>query len=153
VDWWALYNGIQDGAGVGDLGLLSSGSQDCLSTTVCAPPLNTRYPAYYGMQLTSALTVPGSRLVGVTSGDPAVKAHAALRPDGSLVVLAVNTDLSGAKSVRLQITGYRAAPAVIVRSYGAASHRISRSRWSAGGVFNLASSSLTELVLRSAGAR
>ena len=153
VDWWALYNGIQDGAGLGDLGLLSSGSQDCLSRTVCAPPLNTRYPAYYGMQLTSALTISGSRLVGVTSGDAAVKAHAALRPDGSLVVLAVNTDPSEAKSVRLRITGYRPAPAVVVRSYGVASHGISRSRWSAGGVFNLAPSSLTELVLRPTGTR
>lgn len=131
----------------------SARSQDCLSKTVCAPPLNTRYPAYYGMQLTSALTVPGSRLVGVTSGDKAVKVHAAVRPDGSLVVLAVNTDPSAAKSVRLAIDGYHAAPAVAVRSYGKASHGISRSRWSAGGVFDLSPSSLTELVLRPGGGR
>src|SRR5581483_10860291 len=89
----------------------------------------------------------------VTSGDPAVNAHAALRPDGSLVVLTVNTDPAEAKSVRLRITGYRPALAVLVRSYGVASHGISRSRWSAGGVFNLAPSSLTELVLRPAGTR
>ena len=87
----------------------------------------------------------------VTSGDAAVKAHAALRPDGSLVVLAVNTDPAEAKSVRLHVTGYRGGPAVVVLSYGAASLGISRSRWSAGGVLNLAPSSLTELVLRPAG--
>jgi len=86
---------------------LSSGCEDCLSRTVCAPPVNTPFPAYYGMQLTSALTVPGSRLVGVASGDAAVNAHAAVRPDGSLVILAVNTDPSKAKSVGLLITGYR----------------------------------------------
>lgn len=148
VDWWALHTRLQDGAGVGDLGLLSSGRHDCLSKTVCAPPVNTPFPAYYRMQLTSALTVPGSRLVKVAAGDAAVSAHAALQPDGSLVVLAVNTDPAGAKSVRLQITGYHPAPAVVVRSYGAGSHVISRSRWSAGGVFDLGPSSLTELVLR-----
>jgi len=112
-----------------------------------------------------ALTVPGTAAdprgrdqgAGVqrrpTSDLYQVSAHAALRPDGSLVVLAVNTDPAGAKSVRLQITGYRPAPAVVVRSYGVASHGISRSRWSAGGVFGLAPSSLTELVLRPAGSR
>jgi len=105
------------------------------------------------MQLTSALTVPGSRLVGVTSGDVAVNAHAAVRPDGSLVIPAVNTDPSEAKSVRLRISGYRPAPAVAVRSYGAASHGIGRSRAAAGGVVSLAPSSLTELVLRPAGTR
>ena len=85
-------------AGVGDLGLLSTGSQNCLSRTVCAPPLNTHYPAYYGLQLTAALTVPGSRLADVTSDSAAVNVHAVLRPDGSLVVLAVNTDPSQARS-------------------------------------------------------
>jgi len=54
---------------------------------------------------------------------------------------------------RLLITGYRAAPAVSVRSYGAASHGIGRSRASAGGVVRLAPSSLTELALRPAGTR
>ena len=101
----------------------------------------------------AALTVPGSRLVGVTSGDVAVNAHAAVRPDGSLVILAVNTDPSEAKSVRLRISGYRPAPAVAVRSYGAASHGIGRSRAAAGGDVSLAPSSLTELVLRPAGTR
>lgn len=118
VDWWALYTGLQDAgsAGVGDLGLLSTGSQDCLSGKICEPSVNTPYPAYYGMQLTSALTVPGSRLVGVTAGDASVNAHAAVRPDGSLVVLAVNTDPSKARSVSLSITGYRAAPTATVLS-------------------------------------
>jgi len=91
--------------------------------------------------------------------DRAVLEGAVLDPSGAAIVgasvkiLAVNTDPAGAKSVRLQITGYRPAPAVVVRSYGVASHGISRSRWSAGGVFGLAPSSLTELVLRPAGSR
>jgi len=89
----------------------------------------------------------------VTSGDAAVNAHAAVRPDGSLVILAVNTDPAKAKSVRLIVAGYRAAAAIAVRSYGAASHGIGRSRATAGGVISLAPSSLTELVLRPAGAR
>jgi hypothetical protein len=67
--------------------------------------------------------------------------------------LGTDTPPGRGKSVRLQITGYRPAPAVVVRSYGVASHGISRSRWSAGGVFGLAPSSLTELVLRPAGSR
>jgi hypothetical protein len=65
----------------------------------------------------------------------------------------VNTDPAEAKSGRLLITGYRAALAVSVRSYRVASHGISRSRWTAGGVFDLAPSSLAELVLRPAGTR
>jgi alpha-L-arabinofuranosidase len=152
VDWWALYTGLQDSgsAGTGDLGLLSTGSQDCLSTAVCEPPVNTPYPAYYGLQLTSALTTPGSRLVTVTSGDAAVNAHAAVRPDGTLVVLAVNTDAAQAKPVRLSISGYRAAPVATELTYGAGSHAISRTRTPARGTITLAPSSLTELVLRPA---
>ena len=79
--------------------------------------------------------------------------HAAVRPDGSLVILAVNTDPAKAKSVRLLVAGYRAAAAIAVRSYGVASHGIGRSRAAAGGVVGLAPSSLTELVLRPAGTR
>jgi hypothetical protein len=151
VDWWALSTGLQQGAGVGDLGVLSTGSQDCLSKTVCAPPLNTPYPAYYGLRLTSSLTEPGSRLLSVASGSTAVNAHAALRPDGSLVVLAVNTDPSKAEPVRLRISGYQAAQDATVLSYGASSHGISQSRTSVQGSVTLAPSSLTELLLRPAG--
>lgn len=89
----------------------------------------------------------------MTAGDAAVHAHAALRPDGSLVILAVNTDPSTAKTVRVRVTGYRAGSAIAVRSYGAASHGISRWRASAGGVVGLAPSSLTELVLRPSATR
>jgi hypothetical protein len=75
--------------------------------------------------------------------------------NGALTVpgTAVNTDPAGANpygcrspvTVRLRLSSF--VP------MGVASHGISRSRWSAGGVFGLAPSSLTELVLRPAGSR
>jgi hypothetical protein len=56
-------------------------------------------------------------------------------------------------SAELLISGYRGATADSVRSYAEASHKISRSRASAGSVIGLAPSFLTEVVLRPARAR
>jgi alpha-N-arabinofuranosidase len=95
VDWWALQSGLQgnDSTGTGDLGLLSSGSNDCLpASNLCAPPVDTPYPDYYAMELVSSLAGPGARLVAATSPAGTVNVHAAVRPDGKLVVPFANTD-------------------------------------------------------------
>jgi hypothetical protein len=64
----------------------------------------------------------------VTSGDTEVNTHAALRPDGSLVMVAINTNPSKVAVVRFTSPGHR---------------------WtSAHGPVTLAPSYLTELVLR-----
>jgi alpha-L-arabinofuranosidase len=153
VDWWALYNGQQGDAstGVGDLGLLSSGSDDCVSGSLCAPPVNAPYPDYYGMRLVSALTAAGSRLLATDAASTAVNAHAALRPDGSLAVLLVNTDPAKAQRVTLSLGGYRARPRAAVLSYGQHSSKISTSHAPVTGAVTLPPYSLTELILRRAG--
>ncbi len=109
VDWWALQSGIQgnDSTGIGDLGLLSSGSQDCLPAfNLCGPPVDTPYPDYFAMQLVSSLASPGARLVAATSPVGTVNVHAAVQPDGRLVVLFANTDPNQPASVVLAADGY-----------------------------------------------
>ncbi len=126
VDWWALQSGIQgnDTTGVGDLGLLSSGSQDCLpASNLCAAPVDTPYPDYYAMELVSSLAGPGTRLVAATSPAGAVNVHAAVQPDGRLVVLLANTDPAAPASVVLSAHGYATGRPATRLFYGQGSSR------------------------------
>ena len=150
VDWWALHNG-GFGATHGDLGLLSTG--DCDETnTICAPPTDTPYPPYYGMQLTGAIARPGGKLLSTASGDSLVVAHAVCEPDGSLAVLLINDDPANAKQVSLDLPGYPAGDGATVLSYAQGSTGVSVTHESGpvNAVRTLAPYSLTELILHRA---
>jgi alpha-N-arabinofuranosidase len=150
VDWWALQSGIQgdDSTGVGDLGLLSSGSQDCLpASNLCAPPVDTPYPDYYAMELVSTLAGPGARLVAATSPAGTVNVHAAVRPDGRLVVLFANTDPAQPASVVLSAPGYASGRPATRLFYGQGSSRVTIGHVTLGGQMTLPAYSLTEIVL------
>jgi alpha-N-arabinofuranosidase len=150
VDWWALQSGIQgnDSTGIGDLGLLSSGSNDCLpSSNLCAPPVDTPYPDYYAMELVSSLAGPGARLVATTSPAGTINVHAAVRPDGRLVVLLANTDPAKPASVVLSAPGYATGRPATRLFYGQGSGRVTRGHIPRGGSVTLPAYSLTEIVL------
>ncbi|MFJ6665312.1 hypothetical protein [Streptomyces sp. NPDC091383] len=139
-----------DGLGYGTWGMLSDGPGSCQTNTqgrqVCEPPLNTPYPSYYGYGMASRLAAPGARLVGTTGAGPMIVTHAAVRRDGTLVVLIENEDPQASHEVRLAYTGYRPAPAGTAYTYGAGTTAPTRSLGSARSV-RLAPSSMTELVL------
>jgi hypothetical protein len=80
-DWWDLHN---YGTPQGDYGMLSSGSSG-------EPPLDTPFPAYYGYQLASLLTAPGSWLQAVPTRSPAVLEFRARRGDQTSLML-INSD-------------------------------------------------------------
>ena len=117
VDWWALHNGGFGYFGGGDLGLLSTGSDDCdESNTICAPPVQTPFRPYWAMQLVGGMTRDGGAMVPVTSSNPLVIGHAVRGPGGTLAVLVQNDDPAKAAAVRFAVPGYHAVSA---RQYAA----------------------------------
>jgi hypothetical protein len=104
VAWWALHNGGYGETG-GDLGLLSTG--DCNDGgTICAPPVDTPFPPYYGMRLVGSMARAGGTLVPVSTGDPLVVGHAVREPDGKLAVLLLNENPTDPVTVRLDVRGH-----------------------------------------------
>ncbi|HEX3778209.1 MAG TPA: hypothetical protein VHX38_00950 [Pseudonocardiaceae bacterium] len=160
VDWFATHNWIQPdalggaddpaGTGYGDYGMLAAGTDACgpnaVGTQVCEPPVNTPFPAYYGLQLAGRLDAPGARLVDTTSTDTVINTHAAVQPNGDLVVLVENQDPNTAHQVRLNYPGYQAFPLATEYSYGQRSAAISRQLGTAEHL-TLPPYSMTELVL------
>lgn len=83
VDWWAVHNGPVDGSttnqatglplygttNYGDFGFLSSGG-------AVEPSADTRFPAYYGMQMLTHAMTPGGYVVSTSSSQSAVTIHA-----------------------------------------------------------------------------
>ena len=125
VDWWALHNG---GFGVfkgGDLGLLSTGSDDCSQDhTICAPPAQTPYRTYPAMQLVGTMTRGGTAMVPVSSSNPLVVGHAVRGPGGTLAVLVQNDDPAKAATVRFDVPGYHAVSALRYGSSDPAPHPV-----------------------------
>ncbi|WP_370350411.1 hypothetical protein [Catenulispora sp. EB89] len=166
VDWFNTHIGAvqdaagspddPDGHGYGDWGLLSSGVNSCVTNVqgakVCEPPVNTPFPAYYALSLTSRLAGPGATLVrtsvsgtGSTGSTPIVT-HAAVQRNGDLVVLIENEDPAATHTVQLDYAGYRPLPLAISYRYAPGSTAIATSIGSAGRA-QLPAYSLTELVL------
>ena len=160
VDWFATHNAIQpdsvgaaddpNGTGYGDYGVLAAGTDSCgpnaVGTTICEPAVNTPFPAYYGLQLAGRLDAPGARLVGTTSSNPDIATHAAVEPNGTLVVLVENHSQTTAHDVSLAYPGYRALPIATRYSYGPHSTTISTTVGAAN-CLTLAPYTMTELVL------
>jgi hypothetical protein len=124
VDWWDTRNGegtvstAPDGAtDYGDEGILSSGN--CNSDNVCEPPLNTPFPAYYGIQMLSDVAMPGDTLVRAGSDNPLIAVHAARNADGDLSVELINKDPSNAYTINFHYDGWQPGSAPpTVYTYG-----------------------------------
>jgi hypothetical protein len=158
VNWFVSHLGITadapgavddpDGTGYGTWALLSDG--DCATPAdgkqVCAPPVNTPYPAYYGYALAAHLASPGAKLVATTGATGPIVAHAAVQRDGSLVVLVENEDPANAHDVALDYPGFRGAPVALTTSYGRGYPAPRPSAGSAHTV-HLAPYTMTELVI------
>lgn len=88
VDWWDLHN---YGSMQGDFGVLSSGTSD-------EPPVDTPFPTYYGYQLASLLTAPGSRVSALRTSSGSVFAYSSARGEQRSVLL-VNDDPAQSQTV------------------------------------------------------
>lgn len=153
VDWWNVHNGATKASTVAgqpdfdDFGLLSSGT--CLADGVCEPALNTPFAPYHALKMLSLFARPGDQLVRAGSGDPAVRAHAARRPNGDLAVLLLNSDENNARTVAIDYAGYTpsaAAPTVHTFTNGAT--KIVTSTDGSANSRTLPPFSLTTLVLK-----
>lgn len=129
-DWWDLHN---YGTPQGDFGMLSSGTSG-------EPAVDTPFPSYYGYELASLLTAPGSWLRAVPSGVPNVLEFRADRASDSAVML-VNSDSAHDATVTLRDGGRgygKASSALSTYLYSAAAPEIARGatteRAIAGGV-------------------
>ena len=135
VDWWTAHNGIVTGsnnsasldgtAQYGDYGMLSSGT---CKGRICEPRAETPFPAYYGLEMLAHVAVPGATIVGATSSQPLVTAHAVRLADGSLAVLLVNRDPTNAYQVNLAYTDFNPASGPDILYYGRGSRSMSEQR-------------------------
>jgi len=126
VDWWALHNSPFDGNAdpalygkypFGDYGILSRG----LTTEggSVEPPLQTPFPAYYGLQMLSHLGHDaGSQSLGVSSSTPLVSIHAVKQVNGKIHVLLINKDPSAAYAASVSLNGATVRGNARVFNYG-----------------------------------
>ena len=107
VNWWDLNNFGSPGGG--DFGLLSSGSPE-------AEPAGDPLPPYFGEQLASMLTSPGSRLTPLGTGKPTLLGFRSDRNGGRRVLL-INTDAS--HPVTITPSWFRNGSTIETATYGA----------------------------------
>jgi hypothetical protein len=152
VDWWNVHNGVERASTIAgqpdfhDFGLLSSGGCTADGTT-CQPALNTPFAPYHALAMLSRFARPGDQLVGASTSDPLVKAHAARHTDGGLAVLLLNQNETTAKTVEVGYAGYSPAATAQVLTYGNGATGITTTTGTAGTV-TLPPYSLTTLLLR-----
>lgn len=125
VDWWTTHNGIVTGsdngsnlygsADYGDYGVLSNGS---CSGSICEPPLNTPFPAYYGMQMLHQFLGSRSVLVSATSSASMVQTYAVRKPGGELEVMVVNDSPTASFHLRVQAKGFHLTARSSIAFYG-----------------------------------
>ena len=107
VDYWDMHNGTDcskvttiDGAtDYNDGGFLSSAAS-------CEPPLNTPFPAYYGIAMVSKLGSPGDTLVHASSSNSLLITHAVHRANGDVDAMLINEDPNNAATVSLSYNGF-----------------------------------------------
>ena len=152
VDWWNVHNGVERASTIAgqpdfhDFGLLSSGG--CTEDgTSCQPALNTPFAPYHALAMLSRFARPGDQMVGASTSDPLVKAHAARHTDGGLAVLLLNQDPAATKTVEVDYAGYSPAATAQVLTYGNGATGITTTSGNAGSL-TLPPYSLTTLLLR-----
>lgn len=135
VDWWTIHNSpfagnvsptLYGDYGFGDYGIFSSGLT--CSNGAVEPPVDTPFPAYYGLQMLSHLGDEGDSLLSATSSSSVVSIHAVRRESGKLNVMLINKDPAVAYAVTVSIEGTRVAHGrASVFTYGIGSTSIGKS--------------------------
>jgi hypothetical protein len=136
VDWWALHNGPFDGNAssslygsyaFGDYGVLSVGQTTAGGAV--EPPLNTPFPAYYGLQMLSVLGHQSQdAILATTSSNAMVAVHAVRQKNGKTNVLLINKDPAVRYSVTVSLSGASCNGSAGVYRYGTSSTAISQTR-------------------------
>jgi hypothetical protein len=136
VDWWALHNSPFDGNidpalygsyDFGDYGVLSVGWTT--SGGAVEPPVNTPFPAYYGLQMLSVLGHSAEdAILGAASSNPLVAVHAVRQKNGKINVLLVNKDPAVRYSVTVSLAGASSRGSANVYRYGIDSGAIAETR-------------------------
>ncbi len=158
VDVWDLYNGANTGgnnasslygtANYGDYGILSSGGS-------VEPALDTPFPAYYGLQMLTALGHAGDTLVPASSSNSLLSVHAVKQAGGNLALLLINKDPANTDTVSVSVAGYTPAATGTSYTYGKSSTAITSAGVTGlGGSFSVAAPpySLTTIVMTPASA-
>ena len=136
VDWWTLHNSPFDGNvdpaiygsySFGDYGILSAGGTT--SGGAVEPPVNTPFPAYYGIQMLSYLGHHAQdTMLEATSSNDLVTVHAVRQGDGGINVMVINKDPSVRYSVSVSLTGASSHGWASVYRYGMNSASITGTR-------------------------
>jgi alpha-L-arabinofuranosidase len=132
VDWWTLHNSpvtwgnpdptLYGSYTFGDYGVLSTGFDP-------EPPVNTTFPAYYGMQMLSYLGHDAADgILSTTSSNDLVSVHAVRQKNNKVNVLLVNKDPSVQYSVTVSLSGAKAEGMASIYRYGTSSTAIDGSR-------------------------
>jgi len=87
-----------------DLGVTSVQYLEMLTKDFLNDSMN-RGSAFYGISMVDKLVEPGEELVAASSTNNSVRAHAAMKADGSLAVMILNTHLTETADVSLAIDG------------------------------------------------
>ncbi len=128
VDWWDIHNSITTGqnnspalygdARYGDYGILSSGES---SAGMKEPPMETPFPAYYGLQMLNKLAGSGGEMIHVSSNQNLLAVHAVRQNGNRLALLLINKDPSRNFSVTFSLKGYTPASSATIYFYGKSS--------------------------------
>jgi hypothetical protein len=156
VDWWDIHNGLGSvttdqtgGTDYNDEGILSNAS--CASGgSPCEPAAETPFPPYFGISMAGRFLAGGGTLLGTSSTQSLVAAHAVQASDGSLNVLLINKDPSNSFQVSLAYNGYAPAASGTTSVYGRATTSIT-SGTSSSSAITLAPYSITVLHLARSG--
>ena len=156
VDWWDVHNGLGSvstdqtgGTDYNDQGILSNAS--CASGgSPCEPAAETPFPPYFGIAMAGKFLSGGGTLLGTSSSQSLVAAHAVEQANGSLNVLLINKDPSNTAQVSLAYNGYSPAATGTTSVYGRAATSIT-SGTSASSSVSLAPYSITVLHLAKSG--
>ena len=128
IDWWDVHNSVTTGQNespslygdqaYGDYGILSSGES---AAGQSEPPVETPFPAYYGLQMLTKLGGSGDQMLQTTSSQPLLAVHAVKQQDGRLAILLINKDPSTNYNVSFSLPGYLSVSTASLYSYGKSS--------------------------------
>jgi hypothetical protein len=120
--WWDLHNGPGPGGNdssalygwrmYGDYGVESgsSGSVDLVA--------HDKYPSYYIFELLRHFARGGDSVITASSNNALLSAYATTRTDGSLSLLVINKNPTGAGTANISLTGFTPQATGTVYSYG-----------------------------------